>query len=225
MPTDFFAPSASRLGPARPPAEVDPPLPRGPEVDSRQWAGRAGAEMSPRPRRRGRPAGVAIPPPPESNFPPGGAPGRDLSSAPGRGLSVCPAPAPPGAVCRSVRASRGTERASRIPVHGRKRQRQYHIQWPTWFPPRIVRPHAPHTMVMPALHTIACIIDSTIASNQHHPQQHHRHSVAILAGASMLAPVRLTAYCARGRAVRAPAARAHGVATKKATPRTRKRLE
>ena len=200
---------------ARPPKS--PPLPSPEalrtEVDSQQWAGRAGAEISPRPRRRGRPAGVAIPPPPESNFPPGGAaPGRGLSSAPGRGLSVCPAPAPPGAVCRSVRASRGTERNA----HPESRC------------------------------TVASGSDNTIfnrttaystyyghASVAHHRMYHRQHlrqqsapssatSPSFRSHFSWREPVRLVAYCARGRAARAPAAaRAHGVATKAATPRNR----
>ena len=217
MPTDFFAPSASRFGPACPPAEVaPPPLPRGPEVDSRQWAGRAGAEISPRPRRRGRPAGVAIPPPPESNFPPGGAPGRGLSrvqrararsvglssaGAPGRGLSVCPRI--PG---------HGTERASRIPVHGRKRQRQFHIQWLTWLVPP---PH--RTTAYSTYYGHASVAHHRMYHRQHHRQQSAPSSPTSPSfrshfGPRTLGPVRLTASCAsRGREARAPAARAHAV--------------
>ena len=184
-------------------------------VDSGR-AGRAGAEISPRPRRRGRPAGVAIPPP-ESNFPPGGAPGRGLSSAPGRGLSSAGAPGRGLSVCPRI-PGHGT----RIPNPGARSQAAATIPYSMAY--LVPSPH--RTTAYSTYYGHASVAHHRMYHRQHHRQQSAPSSPTSPSfrshfGASTLAPVRLTAYCARGRAARAPAARAHSVET--AT--TRKRLD
>ena len=201
---------------ARPP-KSPPPSPEAlrSTVDSGR-AGRAGAEISPRPRRRGRPAGVAIPPP-ESNFPPGGAPGRGLSSAPGRGLSSAGAPGRGLSVCPRI-PGHGT----RIPNPGARSQAAATIPYSMAY--LVPSPH--RTTAYSTYYGHASVAHHRMYHRQHHRQQSAPSSPTSPSfrshfGASMLAPARLTAYCARGRAARAPAARAHSVET--AT--TRKRLD
>ena len=226
-----FEPKCLRISSRRVPPGSDPrarppkstPLPRGPEVDSRLWTGgprrsrNFPAPATTRTPRRGRDppaAGVEFPPrwrPRARSVQRARARSVGLSSAgaPGRGLSVCP---------------RIPGHGTRIPNPGARSQAAATIPYSMAY--LVPSPH--RTTAYSTYYGHASVAHHRMYHRQHHRQQSAPSSPTSPSfrshfGASTLAPVRLTAYCARGRAARAPAARAHGVATKTAT--TRKRLD
>ena len=132
--------------------------------------------------------------------------GLSSAGAPGRGLSVCP---------------RIPGHGTRIPNPGARSQAAATIPYSMAY--LVPSPH--RTTAYSTYYGHASVAHHRMYHRQHHRQQSAPSSAtspSFRSHFSWREPVRLEDYCARGRADRAPAAaRAHGVATKAATPRNR----